>query len=107
MTNYAEIFFFFYMCTGFITEYKPAGLAPIRTIDKISTQFVLYDSFWWQILAVLPFQLLPFDERRVRLTWLLKSLRWNRGITFFNPSPFMSFIKSFFLERLKERVAKD
>ena len=49
-----EVFFFIYMCQGFVTEYTQAGFEPVRDVEQIASHYVYRGSFWWQWLAVLP-----------------------------------------------------
>ena len=49
-----EAYFLLHLCQGFITEYQPVGKEPVREISQIATQFVVYGSFWWEMIAVLP-----------------------------------------------------
>jgi hypothetical protein len=88
------VFFLVHLLQGFLVEQRVAGMAPIREFDKIFNHYFFYGSFWWQFIAILPLQFLPWgEERRLRLIWLVKSLRFGHGMQIINASFYMSIIK--------------
>ena len=89
-----EIFFLIDMIFNFITTYEsPTSPEPVSEIGKIFTNY-MSNGFYFDLIPLLPLQLMSFDTFKEDLFWVLKTIRFLKGLKSIDVPKFMHNIRN-------------
>jgi hypothetical protein len=92
------------MVLQFFLEYCPESTnVPVRDLKKIAINY-LYGEFKFDILALLPFQIMTLKNNRQYLFFIIKLLRLAKGIRLFNVSKIMSYFQNLNFDYIQSMV---
>jgi len=92
----------------FITDYRPQGTfsKPVRDLSKISSRY-LKGGFIYDFIPLIPLDNIIKIGGYERLFYLIKLMRFGKGIGIFKSQNIMKIIKSIFQNRLENIIKTD
>ena len=93
--NIFEVVFFMDMVAHFFLDYRPSVISQesVRDLSAIIPRY-LKTQFAWDLLPLLPFQLMELDNNAQNLFYLIKCMRVSKSLSAVNISKFMTYLKN-------------